>query len=70
MKLTSLLLLGLSSSISVAQTLQEHESNQKVLDIDFKEPQFLVELTSGDTQWVTEAEKWQLGGVRMPSVYE
>lgn len=65
MKIANLPVLALAASTITARYVEEHE-NQKVINIGLEEPQYLIELTSGETQWVTEAEKWQLRGVCIP----
>lgn len=67
MHLVNLALLALSVSRVAGRYGEGHEANQKVLNIALEEPQYLIELMSGGTKWVTEAEKWQLRGVCISS---
>jgi bacterial leucyl aminopeptidase len=61
MKLTNLSLLALSASLINARFIELHETDQAVLDASPTDPErFLVELAPGETQWITEEEKWEL----------
>jgi leucyl aminopeptidase len=60
MKLSTVSLLALSTAAINARFVEQHETNQVVLNADAAEEQYLVELAPGDTRWVTEDEKWEL----------
>jgi bacterial leucyl aminopeptidase len=61
MKLTNLSLLALSASLLNARFIELHETDQVVLDANPSDSElFLVELAPGETQWITEEEKWEL----------
>ena len=60
MRFADLVILALSVSGVASRYVEEHEANQKVLNIVLEEPQYLIELMSGGTKWVTETEKWKL----------
>lgn len=59
MKLTSVSLLALSAAAAHARFVEQHENDQVVLNA-VDDEQYLIELTPGKTQWVTEEEKWEL----------
>jgi len=63
MKLSKLLFVALSASFIKAQIISD-DSAQIVLNANTNEKKYLIELTNGEKQWVTESEKWQLRGVR------
>jgi hypothetical protein len=61
MKLTNLSLLVLSASIINARFVEQHEKDQVVIHGDAVDNErYLIELSPGKTQWVTEEEKWEL----------
>jgi len=63
MKVAALSLLALSSVVVNARFLEQNERDQVVLNADAPDvapEHFLVELAPGQTQWVTEEEKWEL----------
>jgi leucyl aminopeptidase len=69
MKLTTLSLLALSAATINARFVEQHETNQVVLNL-VEEEKYLIELKPGHTQWVTEEEKWELRRVRLhPALY-
>lgn len=59
MKLPTLSLLALSAAAVSARFVEEHETNQVLLN-DAAEERYLIELAPGETRWVTEDEKWEL----------
>ena len=69
MKLTTLSLLALSAATINARFVEQHETDQVVLNL-VDEEKYLIELKPGQTQWVTEEEKWELRRVRLhPAPY-
>jgi leucyl aminopeptidase len=64
MNLTTVSLLALSAASINARFVEKHETDQVVLNA-IEEEQFLVELSPGKTQWVTEEEKWELRRVSL-----
>jgi len=65
MKLTHLSVLALSASVINARFVERHEKDQVVINGDIaSHERFLIELAPGQTQWVTEEEKWELRRVR------
>jgi leucyl aminopeptidase len=61
MKFSSLALLALSASVNNVHFVEEHETDQIFLNANGvpNAELFLIELTPGKTQWVTEEEKWE-----------
>ncbi len=59
MKLTTVSLLALSAAAVNARFVEQHETDQVVLNA-VKDERYLIELSPGKTQWVTEEEKWEL----------
>ncbi len=64
MKLATLSTLALSAAIVNARFVEQHEKDQVVLNGLAEDEQYLIELAPGETQWVTEEEKWELRRVR------
>lgn len=60
MKLSTVSLFALSTAAVNARFVEEHETNQVILNGGVVEEQFLIELTPGKTRWVSEEEKWEL----------
>jgi leucyl aminopeptidase len=61
MKLTVLSALALSAAVVNARFVEHHETDQVVLNAEGADSdRYLVELAPGETQWVTEEEKWEL----------
>jgi hypothetical protein len=62
MKLILLSSLVLSASFVGARFVEEQEWGQAIINISINElePQYLIEFIDGKTEWVTDAEKWQL----------
>jgi leucyl aminopeptidase len=60
MKLSTVSLFALSAAAVNARFIEEHETNQVVLNAHAEDKQYLIELAPGKTQWVTEEEKWEL----------
>ncbi len=60
MKLSTVSLLALSTAAVNARFVEQHETNQVVLNTGVAEEQYLIELAPGKTKWVTEEEKWEL----------
>jgi len=61
MKLTHLSVLALSASVVSARFVEDHETDQVVLNANaLNDERYLVELSPGETIWVTEEEKWEL----------
>ncbi|RDW73199.1 peptide hydrolase-2 [Coleophoma cylindrospora] len=54
----TLLLLALTASVVGARWLEHQSTDQTIISLE--EPQYLLELIGGGTQWATEAEKWEL----------
>jgi len=66
MKFSSLSVLALSASAVNARFVEQHESNQVILNAEAEAAeQYLIELAPGKTQWVTEEEKWELRRVSL-----
>ena len=59
MKLSTVSLFALSAAAVNARFVEKHETNQVVL-ADVTQQLYLIELAPGETQWVTEEEKWEL----------
>ncbi|PVH83477.1 aminopeptidase-like protein [Cadophora sp. DSE1049] len=59
MKLTTVSLLALSAAAVNARFVEKHETDQVVINA-IDDERFLIELSPGKTQWVTEEEKWEL----------
>lgn len=59
MKLTTVSLLALSAAAVNARFVEKHETDQIVINA-IEDERFLIELSPGKTQWVTEEEKWEL----------
>ncbi len=72
MKLTTVSLLALSAAAVNARFVEKHETDQVVINA-IEDERFLIELSPGKTQWVTEEEKWELRRVRplfyLPTTY-
>jgi leucyl aminopeptidase len=61
MKLTVLSALALSAAVVNARFVELHETDQVILNAESADSElYLVELAPGETQWVTEEEKWEL----------
>jgi leucyl aminopeptidase len=61
MKLSSLSVLALSASTITARFVEPHEKDQVVINAQAADDElYLIELAPGETQWVTEEEKWEL----------
>lgn len=60
MKLATVSLFALSAATINARFIEEHETNQVLLNDYATEERYLIELAPGETQWVTENEKWEL----------
>jgi leucyl aminopeptidase len=60
MKLSTVSFLVLSTAAVNARFVEQHETNQVILNPAAAEEQYLIELAPGKTQWVTEEEKWEL----------
>jgi bacterial leucyl aminopeptidase len=73
MKLTALSLLALSASSINARFVEQHETDQISLMGDGVDdaPQYLIELSPGETMLVTEEDKWALKRVTsaIPTAY-
>ncbi len=68
MKLTTLSTLALSAAIVNARFVERHEKDQVVLNALADDERYLIELAPGETQWVTEDEKWELRRVRLETI--
>jgi hypothetical protein len=64
MKITALSVVSLAALVLGTQFPRERESTQVVIS-SAEEPQYLIEFGTGDTQWVTEYEKWQIRKVTL-----
>ncbi len=51
---------------AAASALSLLEPDQAVLGDDASLERFLIELGPGDTEWISEDEKWSLRRVRLP----
>ncbi|KAF7869825.1 hypothetical protein EAF04_004609 [Stromatinia cepivora] len=61
MKLANLSLLALSASLASARFVEQHETDQVILNSNaVNDERYLIETTPGKQQWVTEEEKWEL----------
>lgn len=61
MKLPLVSALALSAAVVNARFVERHERDQVVLNAEAADnDRYLVELAPGQTQWVTEEEKWEL----------
>jgi len=61
MKLSHLSLFALSASLVSGRFVETHEQDQVVIDASSAADElYLIELAPGETQWVTEEEKWEL----------
>jgi leucyl aminopeptidase len=60
MKLTTLSLLSLSAAAVSGRFIESHEQDQIVLQSSTDVDSYLIELSPGETRWVTEEEKWEL----------
>ncbi|KAF8850061.1 aminopeptidase-like protein [Acephala macrosclerotiorum] len=58
MKFSTVSLLALSATAINARFIEAHEKDQVV--ISNVEEKYLIELSPGETRWVTEEEKWEL----------
>lgn len=69
MKLTYSLL-ALSALVAHGRFVEQHETDQVILDpLSLEQETFLVELSPGETRWVTEEEKWELRRVSEFNLY-
>ena len=64
MKTSFLPLLALALPTINARFVENHETDQVVLNAEQSDETFLIELAPGETQWVTEEQKWALRRVR------
>jgi leucyl aminopeptidase len=61
MKISNLSVLALSASVISARFVELHEKDQVVINANEADAErYLIELAPGETQWVTEEEKWEL----------
>jgi leucyl aminopeptidase len=61
MKLSNLSLLALSASAISARFVELHENDQVVINSQAADDElYLIELAPGETEWVTEEQKWEL----------
>lgn len=61
MRISSLSVFALSASVISARFVEPHEKDQVVINAQEAENElYLIELAPGETQWVTEDEKWEL----------
>jgi leucyl aminopeptidase len=61
MKITALSALALSATFVSARFVEQHESDQVVINAaGLHAEQYLIELSPGETRYVTEDEKWEL----------
>ncbi|APA13097.1 LAP2 [Sclerotinia sclerotiorum 1980 UF-70] len=61
MKFTNLSLLALSASLASARFVEQHETDQVILNSNaVTDERYLIETAPGKQQWVTEEEKWEL----------
>lgn len=62
MKLTTVSLLAVSAAAVNARFVEQHEKeNAQVLINGYQDDeQYLIETAPGETQWVTEEDKWEL----------
>ncbi|KAF4631183.1 hypothetical protein G7Y89_g6949 [Cudoniella acicularis] len=61
MKLSALSTLALSAAVVHSRFVEQHESNQVVLNAEAVDNElYLIEVAPGKTLWVTEEEKWEL----------
>lgn len=58
MKFSTVSILALSAAAVNARFIEAHEKDQVV--ISNVEEKYLIELSPGETRWVTEEEKWEL----------
>jgi leucyl aminopeptidase len=67
MKVTTLSLLALSASRINARFV-EHENQVVIIPTTAvsSEPQYLIEFPTGEQQWVTEDQKWEIRSVAIP----
>lgn len=65
MRLTNLSLWALFASVISARFIEQHELDQVAINANNEaEELFLIERAPGQTQWVTEEQKWELKRVR------
>lgn len=71
MKLAILSVLMWLAPLVSTRFVENQEAGQVVLNIPLEElePHYLIEFVNGKTQWVTDAEKWQLKRVCMVSAH-
>ena len=65
--------LALAASIAAVSALSVDTSYQKVVIEDeqrITQGQYLIELSPGETRWVTEEDKWELKRVRYQQALE
>ncbi|CAD6448494.1 bdc7a2fa-2010-448a-93fc-bd0603bf3456 [Sclerotinia trifoliorum] len=61
MKFANLSLLALSASLASARFVEQHETDQVILNSNaVNDERYLIETAPGKQQWVTEEEKWEL----------
>ncbi|EPE28250.1 Zn-dependent exopeptidase [Glarea lozoyensis ATCC 20868] len=61
MKISALSALALSATLVSARFVEKHETDQVVINAaNVPDELYLIELTPGETRWVTEEEKWEL----------
>lgn len=68
MKSAKILLPLYTAALAVAAATPEHAQVvfQEQQPINAEAEQYLIELSPGETRWVTEDEKWELRKVREP----
>jgi leucyl aminopeptidase len=71
MKITALSALALSATLVSARFVEQHENDQVVINANGipDSEQYLIELSPGETRWVTEDEKWELRRVYLPYTF-
>lgn len=69
MKLSTLSVLVWPVSLVSTRFIEKQEADQVVIvnPMEEPEPQYLIEFASGETQWMTDGEKWRLKMVCMHS---
>ena len=61
MKISKFSVLALAASRISARFVEPHEKDQVVINAyEADNELYLIELAPGETQWVTEEEKWEL----------
>ena len=61
------LLAAVVAAVSAGSVLQHHQLDIQAQDEISNQEQFLIELSPGETRWITEDEKWELRRVKQPS---